>query len=394
MNGYSKQKDERYLTHNLKARLLEKFAGARHSVRIAVAWFTDGELLRCITECASRGLKVEVVISDHPYNFEETYSLDFSEFQHSGGRLYVWKENFFHSKFSIIDNAWLFTGSANYTYNGFHKNREATILVDDPQLIAAFSRDFEEIASFFKVEASMVLSPLKFFYQREISLLYENNNWMEGEIAGCRKLIEQYEVVFRLRFQEVIAEILYLRKVLAERRHALVEKPETRKASREAGRQWEAFQQASAAAPKQKEELNDTSLQARLKKLYRDAAKLCHPDNPTIPDDRKELANRIFNLVKAAFDNNDEAALLSLLEDLQSGLAFRLPDVEAKTYDELEALYQKLKDRHNQLLEELDTLREDPRYRVMQMDDLESHFEEREVILREELRVMKEKYVL
>lgn len=377
------------ITRNLKPRLLEKISGASNCIRIAVAWFTDSDILHALTLRVREGLHVEIVISNDSKNFSEAYSLDFSDFCNTGGKLYIWELNFFHSKFSIIDDTLVFVGSANYTYSGFHKNHEMTMLISDPAAVAVFIKEFEEIAGFFREESGVRVSPLKFFYEKEIRLLYENIGWLEGEIGEAQKVIQQYEVLYRLRFQEIISEILYLRKILAERRHTLIEKPETKKASREAGQRWAEFKQASAAAPKQKEELDDKSLQARLKKLYRDAAKLCHPDSPTIPDDKKELANKIFNAVKTAFDNNDEAALLGLLEDLRSGLAFNMPDGETKTYDELEVLYQKLKDRHSRLLKELDTLQEDPRYKVMQMDDPEPHFEEREVLLREELRVLR-----
>lgn len=84
----------RPLTKDFKKSLLKKIAEARKEVRIAVAWFTDPELLDLLTQKAQTGVKVEVVISNDARNFSESYSLDFSTLQNSGGRLYVWEESF------------------------------------------------------------------------------------------------------------------------------------------------------------------------------------------------------------------------------------------------------------------------------------------------------------
>lgn len=377
------------LTHNLKAELLGKLSQAEHRIRIAVAWLTYADVLQVLIRRAFKGLDVEVVISDHPYNFKEAYSLDFNPLKKAGGKVYVWKQNFFHSKFSIIDDDCLFIGSANYTYNGFYKNREMTLMVDDPALIAEFIKDFEDITRFFREENGLIISPLKFFYEKEIRLLYESNNWLEAEISEAEKTIRQYEIVYRLRFLDVIQEILYLQKLLAERRHTLIEKPETQKAKHVAKKAWEDFRSTTLSDTKEKNELENESLRTSLKNLYREAAKLCHPDSPEIIDDKKEVASQIFHAVKTAYDQNDESALRSLLEDLQSGLLFGTFDIDSKSQEELEVLYQKQKAKNDNLLAQLASLQEDPRYLVMQEDDSEPHFKEKEVILREELRILR-----
>lgn len=374
----------------LKSKLLGHISCAKTSIRIAVAWFTDSDLLRALTQQVRKGIDVEVILSNDAKNFTESYSLDFSDFKNAGGKLYIWEESFFHSKFCIIDRECVFSGSANYTYNGFHKNHEITLLIKDPISIEWFIKEFEAITDFFREGKGLILSPLKFFYKKEIGALYERITWLEAEIVKAEKYVQQYEVLYRLHFQALIREILYMRKLKAEKQHQLIEKPETKKEKVEADRLWDTFSQNIENDELQGSQLGNELLQNSLRDLYRAAVKLCHPDNPNIPEDRKDLASKVFLAIKKAYDENDEDTLKSLLEDLKSGLSLNKLDYENPNFYWLESIYIKLKIKYDTLVIQLDYLHSDTRYKVILSQNFESHFKGKKVVLEEELRVLKE----
>ena len=50
-----------------------------------------------------------------------------------------------HSKFAILDNASVWTGSWNYTDAGTFKNNENVIAIDSPEIASAFAREFQKL---------------------------------------------------------------------------------------------------------------------------------------------------------------------------------------------------------------------------------------------------------
>ena len=113
----------------IKPLLINQIQQAQHSIQIAVAWFTDNDVLEILLSKCKAGVSVKILISNDSKNFNESYSLDFTPFQQIGGKLMVVEESFMHHKFCIIDQTILLTGSANYTYNGFYKNKESIFLI-------------------------------------------------------------------------------------------------------------------------------------------------------------------------------------------------------------------------------------------------------------------------
>lgn len=376
----------------LKPLVLEQIQTASSSIKIAVAWFTDQDILNLLIAKRQAGVRVILVLSNDSKNFDESYSLDFNDFRQIGGKLIVADKAFMHHKFCIIDNATLLTGSANYTYNGFHKNSESIMLIDNQEAINDYLIQFELLTGILNEDEGVILSPLVKSLQNQIKLYNAQISWLEIAIAEVEKHIQLYEASYRVRFQTIIGEILWLQKIIFERKAKLTEKPESKRQEQEAQQRWESFHSAIAEDNQAIEQGNDSALQETLKQLYREAVKLCHPDSPLVKEEFKEKAHQVFIKLKAAYDQNSLAALQEILNELKLGIAFGNMDFTGVGMDELQAFMEQLASKVQQLAAQLSTLQNDLRY-ILQTGDvvtLDNHFANEEMGLLEKKRVLDE----
>lgn len=375
----------------LKPLVLEQIQKASSSIQIAVAWFTDQDILNLLIAKRQSGIRVILVLSNDSKNFDESYSLDFSDFKHIGGKLIVADKAFMHHKFCIIDKAMLLTGSANYTYNGFHKNSESIMLTDNQEAIDDFLIQFELLTGILNEDEGVILSPLVQSLQNQIKLYNAQISWLEIAVAEVEKNIQLYEASYRVRFQTIIGEILWLQKIILERKAKLTEKPESKRQEQEAQQRWESFHSAITEDNQTIEKGNDTTLQEKLKQLYREAVKLCHPDSPLVKEEFREKAHQVFIKLKAAYDQNNVKALQEILNELKLGIAFGNMDFTDVGMDEVQAFMEQLESKVQQLANQLSTLQNDKRY-ILQTGDvvtLDNHFAEEEILLMEKKRVLK-----
>ena len=92
---------------------------------MAIAWLTDEDIIRTLTQKAESGLNVQIVMSDAQENFRNT--LKFKDFLRFGGKLHIATPKFLHHKFCVIDSKIIISGSYNWTY--FAQSNEENILV-------------------------------------------------------------------------------------------------------------------------------------------------------------------------------------------------------------------------------------------------------------------------
>lgn len=127
-----------------------------------------------------------------------------------------------------------------------------------------------------------------------------------------------------------------------------------------------------------------------LKKLYRQAVSLAHPDRFAGDSDREARATEVMSQLNAAYAREDLEAVSDLLADLEDGLPFldlpgpvRRSDGTASSEPDPEALeriQKRLTQTHDSLVRELATLRQSEAYRIMTNDalDLPAHFDQLE----------------
>ncbi|MCZ4321558.1 PLD-like domain-containing protein [Pseudomonas sp. 8BK] len=116
---------------------------ARKTVDICVYTISDDLLSEEILACHQRGLAVRV-ISDNEKQFDA--GSDVQWLRDKGVPLRIDSGPFhMHHKFALFDGRLLLNGSFNWTRSASTSNEENFMVVDNPQLLAAFSREFESL---------------------------------------------------------------------------------------------------------------------------------------------------------------------------------------------------------------------------------------------------------
>ncbi len=120
---------------------------AKKRVYIETPYFIpDESLLRALKSAALSGVDVRIVfpsIADHKIVHHASYSY-FDDILRSGGKVYLYKKGFIHSKVVIIDDKISSTGSANMDLRSFMLNFEINAFMYDEKVIKKITEDFFE----------------------------------------------------------------------------------------------------------------------------------------------------------------------------------------------------------------------------------------------------------
>lgn len=110
----------------------------------------------------------------------------------------------------------------------------------------------------------------------------------------------------------------------------------------------------------------DATEQASLKRLYREAAQLCHPDRVTAA--HRLVATAKFQELQSAYQRQDRAAVLGLLENLRRGL-FTAATNALTSVQVLRERRDALAATHTTLVRDLTALRSNSAYELAQADE-------------------------
>ena len=116
---------------------------ARETVDICVYTISDDRLSEEIVACHRRGVTVRV-ISDNEKQHDEG-----SDIQHliaQGVPLRIDDSPYhMHHKFALFDARLLLNGSFNWTRSASTSNEENLLVIDHPQLVSSYAREFDEL---------------------------------------------------------------------------------------------------------------------------------------------------------------------------------------------------------------------------------------------------------
>jgi hypothetical protein len=194
-------------------------------------------------------------------------------------------------------------------------------------LIQIFTSEFKKISVYCDPEIPAL--------QLEIRSLEYQISSLSDEKTDIEKSIRSFELKYNEELGRIITNILYYKKVVAEKiADEYKNDPKKRKEYEEAKFDYEDFSKSyHDKLNEPKPFVLNEEKQNELKKNYREATKLCHPDK--ISDDQKELATKIFTDLKNAYDNNNLAKVNQILYDLEKGI-FKS---QGQTINEKEKLY-------------------------------------------------------
>lgn len=165
--------------NNIAYALKQYIETATHSLKIAVAWFTNEELFDVVLSAIKRGVSVELIILDDAINRNEL-ALDFSQFITTGGKLYFSNKRKMHNKFCILDETLVLTGSYNWTYYAENLNWENIVAIDDINVVTKYLKEFEEICK--TLLTVNIYTPLRLSEMDE-ALLYDNYTYLSNDLC-------------------------------------------------------------------------------------------------------------------------------------------------------------------------------------------------------------------
>jgi hypothetical protein len=416
---------------NIPEAINSYLGNATHSVKVAVAWFSDRDIFETLCQKAKSGIGVELMIANDSTNFRDK-GLLFKDLEICGGRFYIAgkdpKKKFMHNKFCVIDGQTVITGSYNWSYKARQNHENITVTENAPELATQFSQEFErlrlrycpdpakspfDLATVLKrldliknlialqdiediapqitklnqqtltadIEQIVVLlqqqqyanavaaiedfarqhTSLTTFVDAELNALkieIRILGWqvqaLEIEKAEVEKNLHDFSVRHHLELGTLILRLLHLRREQAqkakeeaknkvEEAQAKVneavddtEREEAEKAyekvkqtyenlsgeAEENNQDYDQYQETYRENLTQKQQLLDEAQKQTLKKAFRKASVLCHPD--LVEENFKEQAHAIFIELNEANQRNDLEKVSEILEKLESGEAFTL----------------------------------------------------------------------
>ena len=128
--------------------LLVSIAAARHTIRIANAYFIPDDLcLQTLLEACARGVKIEIITPGTDTDALLVRAVGKTRWRRlleAGVRFYEYQPARFHCKYFLVDDMWASMGSANLDNRSLSLNEEANLNVLDREFVAAHARVFEE----------------------------------------------------------------------------------------------------------------------------------------------------------------------------------------------------------------------------------------------------------
>ncbi|WP_145578653.1 DNA repair protein [Yersinia alsatica] len=164
----------------------------------------------------------------------------------------------------------------------------------------------------------------------------------------------------------------------------------TRQAREEAKEKYERYQEQQNDAEQRHDNERKLSADQRqeLKRLWRQASRLCHPD--LVADEFKEKAHQLMVQLNQARQRGDFSAIHTLLDSLKQGLE---PLMASDLIDDLERLRRKISEVRHQIdamLHELDALEKEESWRLAtSLPDKDGWFKEQENLLSKTLNLLK-----
>ena len=388
---------------NIKQILTEEIKDSRSSIKVAVAWFTDLELFQNLIEKASQNIEVDLIILDDDIN--NSSNIDYELLKEHNGR--VWKisernrKSLMHNKFCIIDQSTIITGSYNWSYKARTNHENITVVKENHDLIKQFDKEFQRIFKYYfpndqtkrqidkTVNSKEVVSHSKFSESvliAELKLLKIQVLGIENELAFVEKSITDFTTLYDIKLGPILMELLELKKKVIENLD------DNNQSQKDAEEQFNNFKE-SYEDSKNKGWKDLTSEQSKeLKKVFRQATKLCHPD--LVNESEKRNAESIFNELKNLSELNDLQGVKDLYAHLKKGVFTEINiNSENQEIRKLKANINRLKIKRETFEKRILQLKKSDTYiTVINITSKDEYFDYMQLKIRNQIQDIRENY--
>ncbi|MBW4907443.1 leucine-rich repeat protein [Prevotella salivae] len=182
----------KHVSYKIQNAIQIELFGAKKSIKIAVAWFTNKLLLHPLVLKLQTGVNVEIILNDDNINKGGESSLDFTSFLEAGGILrWNTSKQLLHEKFCIIDDRIVISGSYNWTNKAEYNDEVETFYFDEQETCGFFNSQFLKLQR--KYEATKRIRPTQV---AEIEELEEKITTNEPILEEPKYFIDEYGVVY------------------------------------------------------------------------------------------------------------------------------------------------------------------------------------------------------
>jgi hypothetical protein len=208
----------------------------------------------------------------------------------------------------------------------------------------------------------------------EIKNLENQLNAFDNEKTELEKLVSDFQHRHTIELGSIILEILKLRSIKFK---------EDRVKSEEADNDFREYnEQFEIEKDKKQFELTDEEKQ-ELKKNFRKATFLCHPDK--VNEQFKDAAQKVFVELKAAYETNDLMKVNDIMSDLENGYFKSKSDTVAEK-DLLKVVIEKLKKQIKTLETEIISIKQSETFKsIIEIDNWDEYFNQTKGKLQKEL---------
>ncbi len=129
----------------IRQRLVQAIEGSQRTIDLAIYNLTAFELADALQAARARGVHIRILMDRENL---ETGSVTIGRLRRSGipvRALGVPEQSLMHHKFAVFDGRLAATGSYNWTQSAEHANYENLVVLDDPEVVAQFQREFQRL---------------------------------------------------------------------------------------------------------------------------------------------------------------------------------------------------------------------------------------------------------
>jgi phosphatidylserine/phosphatidylglycerophosphate/cardiolipin synthase-like enzyme len=132
-------------------RLFNIFTHAKKEIKITMYTFTNRKLARALKIASKKGVRITVIADKKESLYKRSVIPNLAVIKNirvfllSGRKYKDGEKAKMHVKLALVDNRYVITGSANYSYSAFYKNYEYIIIDTDRHLIDKFDTFFNRI---------------------------------------------------------------------------------------------------------------------------------------------------------------------------------------------------------------------------------------------------------